>query len=140
MLNVTHAGAVVFRPDPDTTRYLVVEASGNPEHKVLPKGHIEPGESPAETALREVREEAGVGGERISHIDTVELTVGGETFGVEYYLVLYTGDVESAEERKTFWLPYDDALGVLTFEENRALLRSAHPLVLQYLKGHDTPC
>ena len=52
----THAGGVVFRGAGDEVEFLVVQARDNPTQWVFPKGHIEAGETAAETARREVRE------------------------------------------------------------------------------------
>jgi 8-oxo-dGTP pyrophosphatase MutT (NUDIX family) len=132
MAKTTHAGAVVVRFTGAGPEYLLVEASTNPEHKLFPKGHIEKGEEPSETALREVREEAGVEGEILGFIGTTDLTVGGETFDVDYYLVRFLREVEREEQRGRYWLAYADAMQTLTFEENRELLSAAHPVALRH--------
>jgi 8-oxo-dGTP pyrophosphatase MutT (NUDIX family) len=137
MSQTTHAGAVVVRFSGAGPEYLLVEASTNPEHKLFPKGHIEKGEEPPDTALREVREEAGVGGEILGFIETSNLTVGGETFGVDYYLVRFLREVEREEERGRYWCTYEDAMRTLTFEEDRDLLSTAHPVVLRYLREEE---
>ncbi len=49
------AGGVVFNPSGDVL--LIRHRTGS---WVFPKGHIEPGEVPLQTALREIEEEAGV--------------------------------------------------------------------------------
>ncbi|HEX7456156.1 MAG TPA: NUDIX domain-containing protein [Candidatus Nanoarchaeia archaeon] len=55
----TSAGGVVYRKLKDRLEFLVVQHSGH--HRwVLPKGWIDPGETKEQTAIREVREEAGV--------------------------------------------------------------------------------
>src|ERR1051325_5923127 len=56
----SHAGGVVRRTVNDEVQYLIVAASDNPDIWVLPKGHIEKGETPEAAAVREVMEEAGV--------------------------------------------------------------------------------
>ena len=66
----THAGGVVYSAASGDVRYLVVRATSEDEEWVLPKGHIEPGETPREAAVREVREEAGVWGEREDRLGT----------------------------------------------------------------------
>ena len=51
-------GAVLYTVTPSGIRYvLVIEKEG---HCGLPKGHIEPGETETQTALREIREETGI--------------------------------------------------------------------------------
>ncbi len=53
------AGGVVYRKTGEGYEFLLGKHSGY--HKwVLPKGHIEPGETEQETAVREVEEELGV--------------------------------------------------------------------------------
>jgi len=56
MRHVTYvaAGGVVIHEG----QVLLLDRPGRGEVR-LPKGHVEPGEEPAEAALREVREEAG---------------------------------------------------------------------------------
>jgi 8-oxo-dGTP pyrophosphatase MutT (NUDIX family) len=56
----THGGAVVFKLTDEGRGYLLVEASGGRYRWVFPKGHVENGETAADTAQREVSEEARV--------------------------------------------------------------------------------
>jgi len=56
---LTHAGGIVFRKNKKATEFLLVQATKNRSQLVLPKGHIEPGEDPRVTAVREVKEETG---------------------------------------------------------------------------------
>jgi 8-oxo-dGTP pyrophosphatase MutT (NUDIX family) len=58
----THAGGIVFQETEEERLYLLVRPRLSGNEWVFPKGHIEPGESPEQAALREVREEAGVEG------------------------------------------------------------------------------
>ena len=53
----THAGVIVGWPKKGEWEFLLVKALGS--GYVLPKGHIEPGESEGDTARRELREETG---------------------------------------------------------------------------------
>ena len=68
----THAGGVVVRRDGAALRYLVVSSNTESRSWVLPKGRIEPGESPSQTAHREVLEEAGVDASVRVLLDTIE--------------------------------------------------------------------
>lgn len=54
------SGGIVFRRDPDgAARFLLIKDSY--QHWGFPKGHLEDGETPAVAALRETREETGLG-------------------------------------------------------------------------------
>ncbi len=66
MKKVESAGGVVFYKN---TVLLLKKRNG---HWVLPKGHIELGESKKEAALREVEEEAGVCAQILEYIDYIE--------------------------------------------------------------------
>ena len=58
MALIESAGAVLYTEDGGVRQYvLVMEKNGS---LGLPKGHVEPGETLAETALREVWEETGI--------------------------------------------------------------------------------
>lgn len=70
----THAGGIVFRGKGTKKEFLIVKTKKPPYEWVLPKGHIELGESSKETAIREVREEAGVWAKIIKHLGTTNLS------------------------------------------------------------------
>jgi 8-oxo-dGTP pyrophosphatase MutT (NUDIX family) len=73
--SATSAGGVVCDDREDGLRWVLLIARRNAAGKAqwtLPKGGIEPGESEADAALREVREETGFGavlGHRLGTID-----------------------------------------------------------------------
>jgi predicted NUDIX family NTP pyrophosphohydrolase len=58
------AGTLLYRRDPNgTLEVLLIHPSGNYNRKApwgIPKGLVDPGESPEQTARRETREETGV--------------------------------------------------------------------------------
>jgi 8-oxo-dGTP pyrophosphatase MutT (NUDIX family) len=105
---------------------------GQPEVR-LPKGHIEHGESSRQTALREVREEAGLPAVEIladlGH-QTVEFEWRDTHYVREESCFLMTtprsgqwGSPEKQFERR--WLTWDQALSALTFEAEREWVRRA---------------
>jgi 8-oxo-dGTP pyrophosphatase MutT (NUDIX family) len=98
----------------------------------LPKGHIDPGESAAEAAEREVREEAGVSGELREKLGDVKYwySRGGERVMkvVSFFLFDYRSgsvrdhdhEVDSAE-----WVPLADAPRLLAYRGERDMAEAA---------------
>ena len=124
-LEPTHAGGVVFKADGGETRYLLVRANSPAEEWVLPKGHIEPGETAEDAALREVREETGVVAEICEFIDFTTFTAAKERVCVANYLMSAVSEGESVEARTSQWGNLEDALEQLTYEEARQMLMQA---------------
>jgi 8-oxo-dGTP pyrophosphatase MutT (NUDIX family) len=122
-LQPTHAGGVVIRTVAGTPHALVITARRNPNDWVLPKGHIEPGESAADAAVREVREEAGVDAELLEPVEDVRLRVGSEDQVIRYFLMRTDADARPHEGRQALWLPARAAEERLSFGEARATVR-----------------
>lgn len=122
------AGGVVVRAG----LVLVLRRPGRGEVR-LPKGHIDPGESAPEAALRETQEESGYGSAAIV-ADLGEQIV---RFGYKgrrvvrserYFLMTLDTAGQSAqqageEQFEPQWTTWDDAIGVLTFEPEREWVR-----------------
>src|ERR1051325_5571800 len=117
----SHAGGVVFRKSPNAWEYLLVRARKPPDAWVFPKGHIEKGETPETAATREVMEEAGVQVRIIARAGRLRF----DSEYAEMFLMAYQSDADTAAERECAWLSFDAALASLSFEESRALLKSA---------------
>lgn len=117
-----HAGSVHV-----TASAVLVGARGTVLHVhrrlgrwLQPGGHIEPGELPYETALRESEEETGIplshptGGPRLIHVD-VHAGARGHTHLDLRYLLL-AGDADPAprpgESPQVRWWPWDEAEAV----------------------------
>ena len=98
----------------------------------LPKGHPDGRESPAEAALREVREEAGVDAEIVDSLGEVRYWYqrGGRRIAksVEFFLLRYvSGDVKDHdhEVEHARWVPATEALEMLTYAGERDMVRRA---------------
>ena len=121
---------MVFRIDAGPIRLLLVRSKKNPRLWVFPKGHIDPGETASETALRETHEEAGVTGELIGPTGhTLAFQSGHEWVEVEYFLVRFLDEIASPEGRETVWVSPGEAIERLGFESSRDLVRAALPLI-----------
>ena len=125
----TAAGGVVVHDG----RVLVLRRPSRGEVR-LPKGHVEPGESPGDTALRETCEESGYSGLVLGD-DLGEQVVEFDYHGKHYLrtdhyyvMVLAEAGAEVSGGESQFepeWLTWDDALAELTFESEREWVRRA---------------
>ena len=102
----------------------------------LPKGLIDPGERPDETALREVAEETGVSGRLVQKLGDVRYTYTWESERifkiVSFYLLRYRsgrlGDVppgHAHEIEEARWLPLEDAPRLLAYGGEREMAGKA---------------
>lgn len=102
---------------------------------VLPKGKLEAGESPAEAAVREAREEAGVRATVVSRLGstsyTRELASRPVEKTVHWFLMEATDtQIQAAEHefRGAEWVTVDEAASRLRWDEQRTLIRSMAPV------------
>jgi 8-oxo-dGTP pyrophosphatase MutT (NUDIX family) len=98
----------------------------------LPKGHVDRGETAAEAARREVREEAGVDGELVEKLGDVKYWYSREGERVmkvvSFFLLRYRSgsvrdhdhEVDSAE-----WVPLEDAPRLLGYRGERDMAGTA---------------
>ena len=98
----------------------------------LPKGHPEPGESAADAALREVREEAGVTATLREKLGDVRYFYqrGGRRIAkvVSFYLLDYVaGEPEEHdhEVEEARWMPLEEAANQLTYRGERDMAARA---------------
>ena len=126
MSQPTHAGGVVFRRDPDAVRYLLVTARHQADSWVLPKGHIEDGESPGDTAVREVREESGIEASVVRELGRLEFEGRRGWIRADFFLMEFLRESDpSTEGRSRAWLTVEEIRRVLSFDDARTLIAKA---------------
>jgi 8-oxo-dGTP pyrophosphatase MutT (NUDIX family) len=99
----------------------------------LPKGHIEPGESGPETAVREVREEAGIDSTLVEKLDDIRYwyTRGGARVlkVVSFFLLSYRSgsvrDYQREEVDGAEWVPLEEAPQRLAYPGEKEMARAA---------------
>ncbi|MBK7878459.1 MAG: NUDIX domain-containing protein [Planctomycetes bacterium] len=121
----THAGGLVHRTHDGAREYLVVTSSKNPAHWVLPKGHLDPGETAEETAVREVEEESGVRATLEAPLGETELALPHERQRIRWYVMLRVDERPASEGRQVAWLRASAAIARLSFEDARELVRAS---------------
>jgi 8-oxo-dGTP pyrophosphatase MutT (NUDIX family) len=134
------AGGVVYRRAGDRTDVAIVRV-GPKGRWQLPKGIVDEGERAEATAVREVREEAGVYGRIIAPLEVIEYWyVGSDGDGrrvrfhkfVHLFLLEYeSGDVRDHdhEVEEARWVSVDEAAAMLSFESERRSMREAASLL-----------
>ena len=98
----------------------------------LPKGHIDPGESAAEAAEREVREETGVSGDLVEKIDDIRywyVRDGRRVLKVvSFFLFRYrSGSVRDHDHEvvSAEWVPLGEAPKLLSYRGEREVAAAA---------------
>ena len=94
---------------------------------VLPKGHIEEGESAAMAATREVAEEMGLATRILDWVGDTRLH-HKKARHIGYFLLRVERELPEFAEHNggdTFLLPPEEAVARLSFEDDRALVRAA---------------
>ena len=118
-----------------------IRPQGKPGIWALPKGKIDPGESAAEAAVREVREETGVEGQLVEKLGDVRYTYtatwegakGERIFKIVSFSLLPAGrgrideidDAMRVEVDEARWLPLDEAPRLLTHKGEREMAAKA---------------
>ena len=132
-MRVFSAGGIVFRNENGRREVLLCGRSGDGVW-ALPKGTPEEGESPEQTALREVREETGVEVEQQGVVGDVRYWFSRPQEGVRYfktvrhYLFRPVGGDPSLHDHEfddVRWFPVEDALKLLTYRNEARILRQA---------------
>jgi 8-oxo-dGTP pyrophosphatase MutT (NUDIX family) len=127
---ILQAGAIAFKTgNDDSPLILVVRAKKDPRAWIFPKGHIEKGETAEIAAGRELEEEAGVRGEPLGLVGSLDFQSGNEMVTVAYYLFRFVAEVARTENREIRWCTRDEALALLSFHDSAELLKQAFPRI-----------
>jgi 8-oxo-dGTP pyrophosphatase MutT (NUDIX family) len=131
------AGGVVVRGDEVVVIVPTRRAADGSRVLALPKGHVDPGESPLEAAEREVREETGVVAEPVCELGEARYWYrrDGRTIGktVSFYLFRYLeGDTADHDDEveEARWITLREAQKQLTHAAEREMVG----LALAYLE------
>lgn len=131
-------GAVVFTQVDGHLRYVIVQSKEG--FYGFPKGHMEPGETEEETALREIWEETGL---KVSLLegfrteDSHPLIREGKPDTVKhivYFLAQYASQTPVAQESELssiHLMDYGTAMAAFQFESSRRILTEANGWLLE---------
>jgi 8-oxo-dGTP pyrophosphatase MutT (NUDIX family) len=159
MVREISAGGVVVRRMSGTRHVAVIEprrepSLDKPSRKTksqspllaLPKGLVDPGEKPDQTALREVQEETGITASLIAKLTDIKYFYV-RSWGdkqrvfkiVSFYLLRYeSGEIDNIspemriEVKRALWLPLEEAPKQLAYRSERDVVRRA----VEYLNSH----
>ena len=124
------AGGLVFD---DHGRVAIIARHSRSGHLewCLPKGHIEKGETPQQTAVREVHEETGILGEVVESIATIDYWFTGTNQRVHklvhhFALRRVSGELTvegdpDHEAEDAIWVDFDDLDDVLSYPNERKI-------------------
>jgi 8-oxo-dGTP pyrophosphatase MutT (NUDIX family) len=152
MLREFSAGALVLRHMKKQWWVAVIEPGreGEPEDRkdviALPKGNVDAGEKPQQTALREVHEETGLEASMVAKLGDIKYVYVRKWAGnekvfkiVSFFLTRYRsgqiGEITEAmkhEVRRAYWLPLEEAAKTLSYGGEKQMAGKA----LEYVKAH----
>jgi 8-oxo-dGTP pyrophosphatase MutT (NUDIX family) len=126
------AGGVVVRAGEVVVIVPTRRAADGSRVLALPKGHVDPGETPVQAAEREVREETGVVARPLRQLGVTRYWYrrDGRTIGksVAFFLFSYVqGDIEDHDDEveEVRWLPLEQARSELTYEAEQEMVALA---------------
>lgn len=130
------AGGVTYRTLEGPIEIALIKTASEGRWQ-LPKGIIDPGETPEIAALREVREEAGITCEIIAPLEVIEYWFAAAYDGgpkkryhkkVHFYLMKFlSGNVENHDHEvsEARWVEINEASEMLAFDSEKSLIAIA---------------
>ncbi|XP_069361301.1 bis(5'-nucleosyl)-tetraphosphatase [asymmetrical] [Maniola hyperantus] len=133
------AGLVIFRHTNQIIQFLLLQTSYGVHHWTPPKGHVDPGESDWETALRETKEEAGLSENELDIYKDISKILNYKVNGKPKVVVYWLAKLKNPDQKVTLsdehqdlkWLPLQEAKEVSGFEDMQNLLAEFHDKALQ---------
>lgn len=123
-------GAVVFTREGGGIRYVIVQSLEG--YYGFPKGHVEPGETEEQTALREIFEETGLRAELLPGLRILDEhpipSKPGVIKQIIYFLAEYSGQTMRVQEEELMavsLMDYDKAMSSFQFDNSRRILAEA---------------
>src|SRR3954466_1506534 len=102
----------------------------------LPKGHVEPGETTQDAAVREVAEETGITGRVLAELGTIDFwfVADGRRIHktVHHFLLMATNGELSADDvevEEVAWVPLGELPGRLAYADERRLIERVPDLL-----------
>ncbi|WP_238992799.1 NUDIX hydrolase [Jiangella aurantiaca] len=103
---------------------------------VLPKGHVEAGETPEEAAVREVSEETGLQSRVVAPVGDIDYWFVADNRRihktVHHFLLEATGgslSTDDVEVSEVAWVPLDELAGRMRYASERRLARRLRELL-----------
>jgi 8-oxo-dGTP pyrophosphatase MutT (NUDIX family) len=128
------AGGVVYRPAAGGWEVLLVERRRYADWS-LPKGHLEPGETHAAAALREIEEETGIAGRVVGSLGVLRYPITGRsgrptTKVVTHFLIAALDPTavpapQPGEVDTVRWVPVPEAPALLRWPGDQEMIRLA---------------
>jgi 8-oxo-dGTP pyrophosphatase MutT (NUDIX family) len=104
----------------------------------LPKGHLEPGETAEQAAVREVAEETGIRGRVIAPLGSIDFSFMADDHRVHktvhHFLLLAEGGELSRDDPEVAsvaWVPLEELATRLSYQDERRLLEQVPQLLME---------